>query len=338
MYIPPLDEEDNDDELKSANAITSFYENLEDEALRLTGNLDESTLKSINAVQRKSKWRPAGRITVNGQAVIGCSVRARRWFTTHSGLTNTNGDFSCDGEFRRDANYSIKWERHYWSIRSGTWGQAYYNGPKQSGNWNLNITSGKSLRYAMIHRAAYDYFYRNPFNTHIPFDKKWYRSDLKIGYYDKYGNVLGDFAKWRNWLTWPHVRIYKGVSSDRSTTEIYATAIHELAHCAHMQKIISAKGSNRMGDFYNADGKLLESWARGVQREFTTHFISSSYRPSYHGDYTAIVHSLLPIGYTLQQLEDALVSASTMDEWKNNIESKYDNTNESQLDAIFARF
>lgn len=38
----------------------------------------------------------------------GVEVRARRWFTTHKGITDVNGNFVCDGTFERPANYSIK--------------------------------------------------------------------------------------------------------------------------------------------------------------------------------------------------------------------------------------
>lgn len=59
LYIPPLDEEVGGD-LKSSNSLTYFYENLEDEALRITNNLSESNLISLKA----SKWRPEGTIKV----------------------------------------------------------------------------------------------------------------------------------------------------------------------------------------------------------------------------------------------------------------------------------
>lgn len=52
LFILPLDEED-DESLKSTNVLISFYENLEDEALRITSNLDKSSLKSANGIQRK---------------------------------------------------------------------------------------------------------------------------------------------------------------------------------------------------------------------------------------------------------------------------------------------
>jgi hypothetical protein len=336
LFLPETMEDSVD--LKSSN-IWTFWDDLEVEALRITDNLEESS--NQKSTMGRKKWNPSGTITVNGTPLIGCKARAYSWFTTKENHTNSKGEFYISHKFKGHVNSSIKWERNYWSIRSSTWGQAYYNGPrKKQQRWNLDITSGKSLRYAIIHRAAYDYFYRNPFSTQIPFEKKWYRSDLKIGYYDKLkGNKAADYAKWRNWLTWPHIRIYKGELSTASTTDIYATTIHELAHCAHMQKIIIAKGSNRISDYYNADKKLIESWAVGMQVAFTRHFVFSSYnRDNYIDPYTNIVSRLLKEGYTLKQLEDALVDASTWNEWKDNIVDKYENINETKLDSIFDWF
>ncbi|MFW5751993.1 MAG: hypothetical protein ACOCW8_01500 [bacterium] len=347
LYIPPTEEDD--DELKSSNSRRNLYENLEDEALRITNNLEEEEngqeeLKGL--FSRKSKWRPAGRITAKGKAIVGCMVRARRWFTTHKGFTDNNGNFSCDGRFRRKANYSIKWERYYWDIRSGNRGQAYYNGPKQKSNWNLNINSGKSLRYAFIHQAAYDYFYRNPFGTQKPFEKRWYRSTLKIGYHHKHGENKGaDFAKWRNWITYPHIRIYKGQTSNASTTQIYASTIHELAHSAHWQLIVKASGSNRIGDFYFADKKLKESWAVGMQTLFSRNFIDENYDRygnintyTRNTSYSELCLELIETAdYSVSELEQCLIGASNLDNWQKKINNKY-NRDETTLANIFNRY
>ena len=83
---------------------------------------------------------------------------------------------------------------------------------------------------------------------------------------------------------------------------------------------------------------MKESWARGVQRSFTRHFISSSYNPSYHGDYTAVVNPLLALGYSLKELENALVVASSFNEWRDNIINKYNKSYENQVDGIFSRY
>lgn len=330
--------------LKSAHLGYLNWVALENKALEITNNLDEES-KTGNVLKR-SRWQPKGRIMAwdnvkrNFISLEGVYVRARRWDTTHTGYTDSNGFFACGGTFKRPANYSIIWERADWDIRNGTIGQAYYNGPKMTGDWNLNINKGgKSIMYATIHSAAYNYYNKNPFGTHLPPENKWYRSSIKIGYYDKDGSSLGDYAKWRNWLTWPQIRIYGSASgTTRTTTEIYATTSHELAHAEHWQLIVSAPGSNRNRDFNNAETKLVESWARGVQRQFTRYFIDSNYEPSYFGVYTPIVRDLLNLGYSLKELESALINANSLDKWESNIKNKYNKSYENQLDAIFSRY
>jgi hypothetical protein len=74
--------------------------------------------------------------------VEGVRVRARRWFTTHTGISNAQGRYSCDGRFRRPANYFIKWKRHDFTIRWSWLSSAKYRGPKKTGDWNLNIRGG----------------------------------------------------------------------------------------------------------------------------------------------------------------------------------------------------
>jgi hypothetical protein len=336
LYL--YDEDDNS--TKSVSVSYFDWVKLEDKAFEITGNLEEDSDTTLS--EKSSKWRPSGTITANGMPVVGCKVRARRLLKVKTTYTDNNGDFST-GSFRHTVNYSIKWERGDFDIRSGTWGQAYYNGPKRHSAWILNITGGASLRYAFIHQAAVDYFYRNPFGTSSPLESKWYRSNLKIAYYDKDGDVNGDWAKWRNWFTWPHIRIYKSNDGvERTTTEIYATTIHEMAHSAHFQKIVKASGSNRISDFINAETKLKESWAVGMQTLFTRYFIDSSYDryrnvSTYHrtGNYTEIVLELIEkAGYSAKELESCLPKASTMNEWEENINDKCDKDEEILYDIF----
>ena len=67
-------------------------------------------------------------------------------------------------------NYSFKWERAYWDIRNGVIGQAFYNGPKLGVAWDLSInrTSGKSILFATVHRAAMKFYYGNCLGVHRP--------------------------------------------------------------------------------------------------------------------------------------------------------------------------
>lgn len=88
-------------------------------------------------------------------------MKARRWFTTHKGITNSQGNYSCDGTFKNDANYSLDWERYHFALREGWLDGANINGPKKEGNWDLDFNSGKSMFHARIFMAAYHYYYKD---------------------------------------------------------------------------------------------------------------------------------------------------------------------------------
>lgn len=356
LYIPPTDEADEGN-LKSTDAETVFYETLEDEALRITGNIDESVLKSTNSIQRKKKWRPAGRIRVwddvtsSHVPVQGVEVRARRWFTTHKGTTNSQGNFSCDGRFRRDANYSLKWETYHFSIRSGTVGQAKLDGPKKRGDWNKDITGGKSEFYGTIFRAARHYYYGSIQNLRRPPKNSFWKPQMKVAaMYKTNDDANARHAAWARVLgvlNW--IKIW---NPSNDCDDIYATTIHELAHASHWNMGHS--------DFNNTDLIVKESWARGVQRQLTR-MVYSSYSPTYSRlDYTGIVQDMIDgnkttrsyyhskfdtysyktyadqvSGYSIKQIEDALKGQKNWNGWRNNIKNKYSNGTENNLDAAF---
>ena len=133
LFIP---NEDNDDKTISKKAFSyDIVNTLVDEALRITNNLPNIDFQSQKSLfRRRSKWRPAGTIRVwddnlsRWVGVEGVEVRARRWFTTHKGIANSSGYYSCDGRFRRDANYSIDWERYHFALQDGWLNGATYTG------------------------------------------------------------------------------------------------------------------------------------------------------------------------------------------------------------------
>ncbi len=84
---------------------------LVERSLELTGNAEEP-----DGMTRASKWRPAGQIRYKSTytslgwiGLEGIKVKARRWFTTHTGITDANGYYSCNGRFKRPANYHFDW-------------------------------------------------------------------------------------------------------------------------------------------------------------------------------------------------------------------------------------
>jgi len=269
LYIPEEDEKYKNNE--------ELVDKLVFEALKITNNLTD---EEKNNSTKSSKWRPAGRILVWDD--IGASgsmisylnisnskiiplerakVRARRWFTTYIGYTNEKGYFSCNGRFRRPANYSIVWESGTFDIRNGTFGQAYYNGPKKKGDWNLSIVSGKSLRYATIFRAACRYQYYNIGGLKRP--NVW--SKIKYSYYHR--NQNNNEYSGINWGNWdftgalPNIRLFGKVNNNWVTTyELYSTTIHETAHASHIELMNAGEIQ-----FSQVSTLIIESWADAIE-------------------------------------------------------------------------
>ena len=85
LFIPDEDSDDNENQRRFiSKEITN---NLVDEALRITGNIEAED--DIENQRRGARWRPAGKIQVwddnfnNYIGLHGVKVRARRWYTTH---------------------------------------------------------------------------------------------------------------------------------------------------------------------------------------------------------------------------------------------------------------
>ncbi len=241
-----------------------FLIELVDEALRITGNL-EGTKSEVFYEKKKKKWNPSGYIKAyddikNGYVpVVGAKVRARRWFNVKVSYTNSSGYF-VTGSFKRKVNYSIKWENSKYDIRDGSLNQAYFNGPKKKGAWNLNISSGKSLRFSTIHRAAYRYHHQNIGGLKRP--NVW--SKLKFSYYHKKsnGSYIGmNLGNWDFTGVFPKIQLF-GKSSQGwlPTNEVFSTTIHEIGHASHIELMNYGEIQ-----FIQVSDIIVESWADAVQ-------------------------------------------------------------------------
>jgi len=190
LFLP----ESVDDSESSRNSQGwSFMDELEMEALRITGNLKNESNQNNRSVRGRRKWKPKGIIQMFDDSpginklvpLRGVKARAYSWFTTKEDLTNGKGEFFIDHNFKGNVNYSIKWERNDFEIRDKRWGQAYYNGPRlKEKDWNLNIYSGMSRMYAIIHRAAHRYYYENRAGLRTPPKRNQMLGRVTIGAFD----------------------------------------------------------------------------------------------------------------------------------------------------------
>lgn len=136
--------------------------------------------------------------------VHGAKVRARRWFTTRTSYTDEQGNYSVNGTFKRPANYSIKWKRYQFTVRSGAFGRAKYNGPKQKGDWNVKMGSPTSgicddiqQYYAIIFQAAHDYYYNDIKGLQRPPQNSFWKPQMKISAIFQTNSINGRHEAWR---------------------------------------------------------------------------------------------------------------------------------------------
>ena len=281
----------------------TFLAQLEEESLFLTGN-------SENVGNRKAKvsdWYSSGRIRVwdenlhfndgTGQYESGggwipipqCLVRGNRWFTTESALTNNNGYFYINHGWPsgEGVNYSIKWDRADFDIRSGSYGQAYFNGPKIQGQWNLNIKKDDTpdnFIYAHVHRAAWYYYYNNTFGVPSP-PGSGILGKMHLG--AKQGSGRSHYFDFNSTWGASQIKLIFDLTKD-DARYVFGTTIHELTHASHW-----AMGMSYETYVLNTGQarKLAESWAQVVGWYITREVYG--YTPNPIHDFGALQHLTL---------------------------------------------
>jgi hypothetical protein len=289
----------------------------------------------------------------NWRGVEGVIVKARRWFTTHEGMVDGNGNYSCNGTFKYDANYSLDWERQHFALREGSLNGANINGPKMRGNWNNDFSGrgDKNAFHAKVFMAAYHYYYKYIKGLRRPPENTFWTTQVRIRCHNvTNNNSNGIYQSWNRFLGLGNpIHIYnnqKLPDPDILMQNIYATTIHELAHASHW---------NISSSTYNAcNPKVKESWARGVQWELTR-MVWSSYRggATNRPFYTQVVVDMIDgsnditnngepnisfdnvNSYSIRQIEDALVGQTNWIGWRDNIKHLHNNATEQNLDALF---
>ena len=364
-----LQEEDDEDETGLKNSSIEYFNwiTLENEALQITNNLEDE--ESYSSQLKGSKWKPSGKIQVVDDRLDtipleGVRVVVKRWFKWKHDITDVNGYFQT-GSFRSKVKYAIKWERDDFDIRSGSYGQAWYNfGDATKSSWNLTINkkdTPKSWLYAHIHRAAITYYYYNDrWGINTPPERGNFLSQrLHIAGKDKAGRShYYTFNKFAQSAT---VVVYSKASTGKvyDSRSVFGTTIHELAHASHWE--IGYSTGQYVVDAIFDSPFLPESWAVGVETKIT-HDVYGSYNTrqsetieDMSDGYTCIVWDLMDnvnqygtnsnypndkvTGYTLSQLEDALPgSLGSWWRWRDRIKEKYDNSTEDHLDELFQSF
>lgn len=294
------DDDDSSGKRIERNAIhKNFWVELENEALRITGN--ENAINEKSNFSAKSNWNPSGTLTYEDNTtsptqiipLSGVRVIVKRWFKWKRAITDTNGYFQV-GKFKSDkVKCAIKWERADWDIRNGSYGQAWYSFEtlKKGNRWDKIIKKSNTplnWLFASVHRGAMEYFYNySTYRIRKPFDKdNFISSKLHLGAKNKSGR--SHYFKFNKIIWAAPVVIY---SNNKNSRALFTTTIHELAHVSHWE--IGYSTAQFVIDALADDPFLPESWATGV--EYTV--INKVYPKSY---FTTDVDINFPYNYNLQ--------------------------------------
>lgn len=346
---------------------------LEDEALRITDNWEEST----NVETKGSKWRPSGIIKIEERIdsdlgdvpLEGCKVLARRWFSWDSRYTDSRGSFIIFKDFRGSVNYSLQFETSLpkFTVTNAIGASASHTGPKIEGSWNLNLPYGnasESWTRATILNAITDYRTQaRRYGVKLPGSYVTFKIRPKfkngrsgaLGFIRHYipptvflSNTISDI--------WLYTKFRDG--SDRETDDLYRLVMHELAHLSHFLNAPLLWGTT--------DRMSIESWAVAIEYYFTNEYYPNivedlpdqpesdiddgdddgwNYTPYFidlrdETNQRTINGGSLDFAndnvanYTIAQLQDALSSNNRMDKIFDHLEDEYSNGSEHNLDDL----
>ncbi|RJE74662.1 hypothetical protein [Reichenbachiella sp. MSK19-1] len=273
-----LTEDENDplsgDE-SSARLNLGVLEMLEDEALRITGNLEE---ERENA-RVMGRFNPKGRITIDEVttdrntsttrevALKHTKVRAYRGFKWGYDWTDANGDFKISRRFRYSVNYTLLYERGGFAVTNSLGIRTVHKKNSKSRTWyrRIKYSEEESWTRATVMNAIDGYVTQaKRYNVKLPVadQKVKLRAKLKKGRSNALG-VARHYEPAIALLKRNDVVLYTRFKSNAryETDDLFSLVMHELGHVSHHLKspinvILSI-------------GIVGESWATMIEYYFT---------------------------------------------------------------------
>jgi hypothetical protein len=301
LYIPELDNTLASSTANQRIAGKSFVEALVNEAMILTKNYSDTITTNLSFA--RTTFNPNGTVRVFDTRLNklvplqGVKMRARRWFDVREATTDANGWYQTSG-FKNAANYSLIFETGGFDVRTGTFGQATIDGPKQSSSWNVDLWDGTNRFYAHVFRGAWRYFYGNIGGLSRPKSVQdvgtLFKQKLKYSAMDKGGKSQGlNIGNWSFWGANPNIYIYryKDNGGEYASDEIFSTTCHETCHTTHWQVMnLGIIQYGQINDF------IAESWPVAVEWYIT----SLEYRSRGIANYGSETYSI-PASYPLDR-------------------------------------
>ena len=272
LFLPETEEEYDvqTKSLKSASEFEFLCE-LEDEALRITGNYTEAD-ETVGSTLKASKKRPHGYVKVYDTErkdfvpVEGVRVRTRRWFSYGYDYTDSKGYYSVSRRYRRDVHYCLFFKNSSgFKIRAGVmslWKAKHHVGKHNRSGYDFNVSqNSRAWRFCTVNNAVVKY---RRYCDQLGIGKP--HSNLRIVASDRSGGGAAPMLKhvWglhgftsKSWIvrflgkiaglpaTLLGNTFFKFVlpdiiikaNSSQGTATVYKVTFHELAHASHFKKV-----------------------------------------------------------------------------------------------------
>lgn len=269
--------EDDSTESTGGRIGSTIWDDLEDEAYRITNNLEEEEENSEGRIAKRRKWMPSGRITVEERTggrdqgdvpLRYCKVRARRLLKFGSANTSTiDGRFTITKRFKRSVNYSLEFETAGHKVTNSIGFSVNHNGPKREGAWNMNIAFNSQTSWTCATILNAIYHFRTQASRHrLKLPGVLATVKVRPKYKEGRSNALRVVRHYPLLVTMlirndvvMYTEFDNGVRLE--TDDFYALTMHELAHVSHYLK--------SPANIALTDGITRESWANAVGYYFT---------------------------------------------------------------------
>ncbi len=255
LYMP-----ENDEFLKGKEGL---IKSIEDEAFKLTKNYISTKNGKI------ASWNPQGHIEMwdNSKCsyvpIKGCKIRTRRLLSVKTTLTDNNGNYIQPHAYSNPVHYDIIWTRADFDILDNDFDVAIFDGPESSSNWNVSLISGRNAGFAVIHRAAFEYYYNRTGDAYGLYMPPYTR----ISYENSSNSIAGLTLQYNpggiKLKIWTNVAESAGPPyRERSNFETFGTVVHEIGHASHF--------NIQPGSFNPSSNlKATESWGQACKWYFS---------------------------------------------------------------------
>jgi len=259
------------------------------------------------AIKRKfsKQYYPSGKIFYkNSEGKVlpleNARVQICYFYKCWSHKTKKDGSFKSTHKFIYAVKYKVKFSSAGFYLENDDifWKpDLYAYGPRTKKSWHKVLT-GIEAKYAEVYSAVEDYHTKDIDGLRRP--NKWmnvYVSKLKQKVWGNYKGLLNS------------VTIYLGSPAMKSSSIVYATTIHEIAHSIHFTATpyLKVDSSDTLPSasmpWLDFAINLKESWAMGVETYLTLKKYPT-YRCYNFGAYTGIIMDLIDSDEFFQKLKN----------------------------------